>query len=176
MAQVKKSQERKLPKDQSYTDDKGRTRWHRNDEVAAIIKQLGEYLIIGGYPEDHAKRYGQLAHTISRMPELIDALDDNNQLNTIAGVGGTITGYLEEIIRTGTTAKFSDDQYGQPPPLSVLELTAVNKLGAKTARMLFQDYGIDSMASLCNALRDGQLAGVKGIGPKMIETIQSHCD
>lgn len=162
-------------KNQPYTDDKGRTRWHRNDEVAAVVKQLGEYLIIGGYPEDHASRYAQLAHTISRMPELIDTLEENDQLNTIAGIGGTITGYVKEIIHTGTTAKFNDDQYGTPPPQSVLELTAVNKLGAKTARMLYQDYGIDSMASLCNALNEGRLKGIKGIGPKMIETISGHC-
>jgi len=54
-----------------YKDAKGRTRWVRNDEVGAIVKQLGDYLIIGGYPEEHAKRYAQLAHTISRWPESI---------------------------------------------------------------------------------------------------------
>jgi len=175
MAPEKKSNSNATSKHQSYTDDKGRTRWNRNDEVAFVVKQLGEYLIIGGYPEDHAKRYGQLAHTISRMPELIDTLEQNGQLNTIAGIGGTITGYIEEIIRTGTTAKFKDDQYGKPPPLSVLELTAINNLGAKTARMLYQDHSIDSMKSLCKALEDDKLKSIKGIGPKMIKSIADHC-
>jgi len=161
--------------DGSYTDPKGRTRWHRNDAVAAVVKQLGEYLIIGGYPEDHAKRYGQLAHTISRMPDLIDTLEQNQELNSIAGVGGTITGYIEEIIRTGSTEKFNDDQYGTPPPMSVLELTAIDNLGAKTARTLYQEHEIDSMKTLCNALEDGRLAVIKGIGPKMIESIKAHC-
>ncbi len=160
---------------QSYKDAKGRKRWHRNDEVAAIVKQLGEYLIIGGYPEDHAKRYGQLAHTISRMPELIDTLARNDQLNSIPGVGGTITGYIEEIIQTGTTDKFNDHQYGKPPPLTVLELTSIEKLGAKTARTLYRDHGIDGMKSLCKALTDGRLKSIKGIGPKMISTIEQQC-
>ena len=173
MAQRKRTKADKASEKQTYTDKKGRTRWHRNDEVAAIIKQLGDYLIIGGYPEDHAKRYGQLAHTISRMPESVDTLDNTQALNTIPGVGGTITGYLEEIIRTGTTAKFDDDQYGTPPPRSVLQLTAINKLGAKTARMLYQEHAIDSLKSLRKALNEGRLAGIKGIGPKMIETIKN---
>jgi len=163
-----------MPK-KSYTDDKGRKRWLRNDEVASIIKSLGEYLIIGGYPEDHAKRYAQIAHTISRWPDSIDKLADQNKLDSLPGVGGIITGYLEEIVTTGTTVKFDDDQYGPPPPRTVLELTTIDRLGAKTARMLYKDFGIDSLAALCNALSDGQLDGVKGFGPKMKETISKVC-
>ena len=159
----------------TYKDSKDRTRWVRNDDVAAIVKQLGDYLIIGGYPEDHAKRYAQLAHTISRWPESIDELAKSNKLNSLPGVGGVITGYIDEIVRTGTTEKFKDDQYGKPPPLSVLELTAIQRLGAKTARMLYQDHGIDSLRSLCQSVSNGDLKSVRGIGPKMLETIDTHC-
>lgn len=158
-----------------YKDAKGRVRWHRNDEVALIVKQLGDYLIIGGYPEEHAKRYAQIAHTLSRWPESIDALAKSQELNTLPGVGGVITEYLEEIIETGTTEKFNDDQYGPPPPRTVLELTAIERLGAKTARMLYQEHGIDSMKSLCKLAKAGKLAGIKGIGPKMVNTIEALC-
>lgn len=160
---------------QTYTDEKGRTRWHRNDEVAAIVRQLGEYLIIGGYPEAHAKRYAQLAHTISRLSESIDVMAREGRLDRISGVGGVITGYLSEIVTTGTTAKFDDDQYGPPPPRSVLELTAIERLGPKTARTLYQEHAIDSLATLCTALKAGTLDDVKGLGPKMRDTILRHC-
>lgn len=160
----------------TYLDEKGRTRWRRNDEVAAVIKQLGEYLIIGGYPEEHARRYAQLAHTISRSPDCIDQLAEAGQLDTIKGVGGVITGYLTEIVTTGTTDKFNDDQYGTPPPRTVLELTAIDRLGPKTARTLYQDHGVDSLKNLCAALKTGQLVGVKGFGPKMQATILKVCD
>lgn len=158
-----------------YKDAKGRIRWVRNDEVGAVIKQLGDYLIIGGYPEEHAKRYAQLAHTISRWPESIDEVAKADALDSLPGVGGVITGYLDEIIRTGTTDKFNDNQYGKPPPRSVLELTSIERLGAKTARMLYQEHGIDSMKSLCKAANKGQLKGIKGIGPKMLTTIAQVC-
>lgn len=158
-----------------YKDEKGRTRWYRNEAVASVVKQLGEYLIIGGYPEDHAKRYGQIAYTISRWPEAIDALNDKDELASLPGVGGVITGYLAEIVETGTTEKFNDDQYGPLPPKSVLELTAIERLGAKTAKLLYQEHQIDSLATLCEAIADGKLKGVKGIGPKMLETIKQHC-
>lgn len=159
-----------------YKDAKGRTRWVRNDEVAAIVKQLGDYLIIGGYPEEHAKRYAQLAHTISRWPESIDHIAKDKDLNSLPGVGGVITGYLEEIIETGTTEKFNDDQYGKPPPHSVLELTEIERLGAKTAKMLYQEYKIDSLKALCKSAKKGELKGIKGIGPKMLKTIDALCE
>lgn len=158
-----------------YKDAKGRVRWIRNDQVGEIIKQLGDYLIIGGYPEEHAKRYAQLAHTISRWPDSIDSIAKADALDSLPGVGGVITGYLDEIIRTGTTEKFNDSQYGKPPPRSVLELTSIERLGAKTARMLYQEHGIDSMKSLCKAAKKGQLNGIKGIGPKMLATIGELC-
>jgi len=158
-----------------YKDAKGRTRWVRNDEVGLIVKQLGDYLIIGGYPENHAKRYAQLAHTISRWPQSIDKLADADELDTLPGVGGVITEYLSEIIKTGTTEKFNDNQYGKPPPRTVLELTSIERLGAKTARLLYQEHGIDSMKVLCAAAKKGELNGIKGIGPKMRSTIEDLC-
>ncbi|MBX2836864.1 MAG: hypothetical protein KTR35_08410 [Gammaproteobacteria bacterium] len=158
----------------TYTDAKGRIRHVRNDEVAAIVKQLGDYLIIGGYPEEHAKRYAQIAHTISRWPESIDALDKQDALNSLPGVGGTITSYLQEIVRTGTTAKFKDNQYGKPPPRSVLELTQIDRLGPKTAKMLYQEYGISSLKKLKTALKQGKLDTAKGIGKKMRQTILDY--
>jgi len=140
-----------------------------------VVRQLGEYLIIGGYPEQHAKRYAQIAHTVSRSPDLIDELSARGELASLPGVGGVITGYLEEIVRTGSTEKFDDNQYGDPPPLTVLELTAIERLGAKTARMLFQEHDIESLAGLCQALQEGRLGGIKGMGPKMLDTIATHC-
>jgi len=159
-----------------YTDAKGRTRWVRNDEIGVIVKQLGDYLIIGGYPEEHAKRYAQLAHTISRWPESVDKICAEDKLDSLPGVGGVITEYLSEIINTGTTNKFNDDQYGPPPPRSVLELTQIERLGAKTAKMLYQDHGIDGLKSLCQRSKKGELIGIKGIGPKMIATIDALCN
>jgi len=160
----------------NYTDAKGRTRWVRNDEVGLVVKQLGDYLIIGGYPEEHAKRYAQLANTISRWPESIDKVAKASNLDSLPGVGGVITGYLDEIIRTGTTDKFNDDQYGPLPPRTVLELTNIERLGAKTARMLYQDHSIDSLKALCKVAKSGKLDSVKGIGPKMLATILALCN
>lgn len=157
-----------------YTDEKGRPRWRRNDEIAELLKRLHDYLVIGGYPEDHAARYPRLAHTISRLPELLDTIRAEGRLGSIPGVGGTITTILEELLATGTCEKMRLHGEETGTPLSVLELTEIPRLGAKTAKLLYQEHGIDGLATLREALDEGRLDGAKGVGAKMIETMQAH--
>lgn len=159
-------------KDKSYVDYKGRRRWRRNDQIAEQIKQLGDFLIIGGYDESHATRYSKLAHTISRHPESIVRLHKEGSLGKIAGVGGTIANIVSEFLETGTCTKM--EEWAKQAPKTVLELTAIPGLGAKTARTLYQEHGIESLGALREALDNGELDGVKGMGKKTIETIRQQ--
>ena len=63
-----------------------------------------------------------------------------------------------------------------PVPKSVLELTEIPQLGAKTAKILYQDYGIDGLVALKKSLDAGELQAIHGIGPAMIEAIQKHLE
>ena len=159
---------------ESYIDAKGRHRWRCNDQIAEKLNQLHDLLVIGGYEESHARRYPQLAYTISRHPESILMLYEEDRLSEIPGISKTISGIIGEYIKTGTCEKFED--WAKRTPKTVLELTKINRLGAKTARLLFQEHGIDSLASLAEAIDAGELDYVKGIGKKMKETIRSHIE
>ena len=158
--------------DESYTDAKGRKRWRRNDAIAENLKELHDFLVIGGYDELHARRYPRLAHTISRHPESIVQLHQKRRITQIPGVSKTIAGIISEYIKTGTCQKL--EQWAEHTPKTVLELTKIERLGAKTARILYEDHGIDSLASLVEAMEASDLDGVKGIGAKMKETICAH--
>ncbi len=159
-------------KDKSYVDYKGRRRWRRNDQIAEQIKQLGDFLIIGGYEESHATRYSKLAHTISRHPESIVRLYKEGRLGQISGVGGALAKIVNEFLETGTCTKM--EEWAKQTPKTVLELTAIPGLGAKTARTLYQEHGIESLGALREALDNRGLDGVKGMGKKTIETIRQH--
>ncbi len=159
-------------KDKSYVDYKGRRRWHRNDQIAEQIKQLGDFLIIGGYEESHAARYSKLAHTISRHPDSIVRLYKEGRLSKISGVGETIAKIVSEFLETGTCAKMNE--WTKQTPISVMELTAIPGIGAKMARTLYQEHGIDSLGALREPLDNGELDGVRGMGKKTMETIRRH--
>ena len=165
------------PQDDFYIDVKGRTRWRVNDSLAESLKRLYDFLVIGNYEESHAARYPRLAHAISRYPEPITNLKKEDRLEEIPGVSSVISGIIVELLETGSCKKMREgDELFHPPPLSVLELTQVPRLGAKTAKKLYQDYGIASLKALRQAAENGTLEEVSGIGPSMIATILAFAE
>ena len=158
--------------DASYTDQKGRTRWRCNDEIAEKLRQLHDILVIGGYEESHATRYSRLAYTISRHPESVEELHREGRLSAISGVGETIAEIIGEFIETGTCTKL--EEFAEHTPKTVLELTALPGVGIKTAKALYDELGIDSLASLGEGLNDDRLEGFKLMTKKTQERIRQH--
>ena len=162
---------------ESYVDQKGRTRWHCNDQLAEHLKRLYEFLVIGNYEESHAARYPRLAHAISRHPESILDIKAEGRLESLPGVSSIVARIIQEFLESGTCTKMTaGDEFFTPPPQTVLELTEVPRLGAKTARTLYQEHGIDSLSALERAIDDGSIEDIKGIGKGMVATIKKHID
>ncbi len=153
----------------AYIDEKGRTSWRQNDALGDKLAELHDFLVIGGYPETHAARYRQLARLISRYPERVDTIHEEGRLADIAGVGGSVAVIIGEYVDTGTSTKF--EEFAQETPPSVLELLLVPGIGVKTARTLYGDHGLDSLAALKQALDDGRLQGIGRMGPKTLQAI-----
>jgi len=158
--------------DQSYTDDKGRRRWRANDELAGELERLGDYLIICGYEESHARRYHKLAYQIARYPDSVLQLHRERRLSEIQGVGATVAGIIGEIIETGTSSKM--EQWATKFPKSVLELRDIPGLGPKTIRTLYRKLHIRSLADLEKALDEEKLQDIKGIGKKTVDTMRRY--
>jgi DNA polymerase (family 10) len=156
----------------SYIDAKGRTRWHKNDELGAQLKRLGDFLVIGGYPEQHAARYPKLSHAISRWPEPVEKLHAEGRLSEIPGVGETVATIIGEYLDRGSSTKW--EEWAKETPESVMELAEIPGLGAKTIRTLYAEYGISDLITLRHALESGILADVPGLGPKTLKAIREH--
>ncbi len=157
----------------AYIDEKGRTRWHCNDELALRLLELHTFLIISDYPEQHASRYPWLAHAISRFPESIEDVFEQGRLQEeIPGVGETIETIISEFLKTGTSAKL--EECICDTPRTVAQLVPIPGLGAKTIKRLYEEHSIDSLISLRKAIDKGQLKGFRGIGKKKLEKIETY--
>jgi len=143
-----------------------------NSELADKLRDLRDFLIIAGYEESHATRYTQIARYIEKLGEPIEDIKREHRLAEIPGVGKLVAQYIREIMDDGVSSK--QKEWEQNAPITVLELVRVPGLGPKTARKLFQEYGVDSFAKLKQADEAGILQEVQGVGPKLIESIRTH--
>ncbi len=156
-----------------YTDEKGRTRWSVNDDIAQKLLELHTFLIIADYPEDHAARYPRLAHAISRFPEsMADLVAQDRLIEEIPGVGDIIATIITELLETGTCTKL--EEFAGDTPRTVVELVPIPGFGAKTIKRLYEETGVDSLVSLREAIDAGKLKGFRGIGKKTLEKIEGY--
>lgn len=89
------------------------------------------------------------------------------ELLALPGVGKSIGAAIEEIVATGTSATL--ERYFEKYPRTIFEVLGVSGIGTKTAGMLFETYGIGSLAVLEAAIESGILEGAPRLGPKTIE-------
>jgi len=143
-----------------------------NSELANQLRDLRDFLIIAGYEESHATRYTQIARYIEKLAEPIEDMKREHRLSEIPGVGKLVAQYIREIMEDGVSSK--QKEWEEFAPITVLELVRIPGLGPKTARKLYQEYGVESFAKLKQADEAGILQEVQGVGPKLIEAIRSH--
>ncbi len=122
------------------------------------MRDLRDYLIIAGYEESHAARYSHIAHSIEAMPEPVEQMRREGRLKEIPQVGKLIQLYIKEILDTGVCSKQKD--WEGHTPYSVIEMLRVPGLGPRTARVLFEAFGLKSLAELKYANGVGQLNDV----------------
>jgi DNA polymerase (family 10) len=137
-----------------------------NFELAQKLRDLRDFLIIAGYEESHATRYTQIARAIEKLPEPITTIAAEHRLTEIPMVGKLIAMYIKEILQDGVSSK--QLEWEKEAPTTVLELVRVPGLGAKTARMLWQEYRIATLAQLQEKV---QSESIPGIGPKLTSAI-----
>lgn len=145
-----------------------------NGELAQALRDLRDFLIIAGYEESHATRYSHIARTIDKLPEPVEKMRREGRLKEIPGVGPLIQTYIKEILEDGVSSKQRD--WESAAPWSVVELTRIPGLGAKTARTIFHSLAVKSLAELKAAEAAGRLNDVPGVGPAMREKIRNAPD
>jgi len=141
-----------------------------NAELAQKLRDLRDFLIIAGYEESHATRYTHIARAIEKMPESVEQMRREARLKEIPGVGKLIQLYIKEILDDGVSSK--QKEWEKTAPITVLELLWIPGLGVKTAALMYNSYGIDSLATLREAEKRGMLDEIPGIGPKTLTTIK----
>jgi DNA polymerase (family 10) len=140
-----------------------------NSELARIFNEIGDMLEIMGEVVYKAVAYRRVADVIERYPEDVASLYRRGQPPKIPGAGPALTAKLAELAETGRL-EYHEKLRAQVPT-GVLEMLGVPGVGPKTARMLHETLGIDSVDALRAAAESGGLREVKGLSARTEQNI-----
>ncbi len=140
-----------------------------NAEIAAALDELGVLYELDGAVKYRVLAYGTAAKAIRESPVSVAELAAKGRATEVPGVGKTLAEKIEALLETGEIPAAVKLKARFPPTL--IEVTRVPGVGAKTARLLFEELGVSSMEDLKAAAEAERIRAVKGLGPKAEQNV-----
>jgi len=141
-----------------------------NATFARIFNEIGAMVELKGESPFKVRAYRTAASTFANLHEDIKDVWREGRLNELPGVGKAISDKVNELMLTGQLRFYN--RLTQEVPPSLISIVDIPRVGAKTAMTLYKTLGVQGLADLKQALEEGRLSGVPGLGEKTIETIR----
>ncbi len=140
-----------------------------NAEIAAALEELGVLYELDGAVKYRVLAYGTAAKAIRESPVSVADLAAAGRATEVPGVGKTLAEKIDALIATGEIPAAVKLKAKFPPTL--IEVTRVPGVGAKTARRLFDELGVATLDDLREAAEGERIREMKGLGPKAEENV-----
>jgi len=141
----------------------------RNFEVAKIFNEIADILEIKDENPFRIRAYRRAAQNIEALTEAVEELAQSGSLEKVPGIGKDLALKVQEILSTGGL-KYLEDLKKEIPE-SLVEFLSVQGLGPKTAKLLYDQLGVDSIEKLEELAKGHKLQGLPGIRAKTEENI-----
>jgi DNA polymerase (family X) len=135
-----------------------------NRDVANAMNRIAALLDIKGEMVYKILAYRRAAENIMNLSRDINEIHREGKLGEIPGVGKALSEKIAELLTTGRLRYL--DNLEEEIPAGVVDLLAIPDVGPKTAKMLWEQLGIASVAEAEEAARAGKLRKLKGLGEK----------
>ena len=140
-----------------------------NAEIAAAFEELGDLYELDGAVSYRVIAYRTAAKAVRDASVSIMALTREGKVTTVPGIGKTLEEKLRALDETGDIpaavklrAKF---------PLGLIAIMHLPGFGAKRAKLLYDELGIDSLEALRAAAEAGEIRKIRGFGTKVEENL-----
>ncbi len=142
-----------------------------NADIAAAFEHVADLLEYRGDNVFRVRAYRTAARTIAGLVESLKTVRDDpgRSLTDLDGVGADLAAKINQLLDTGRLPLL--EELEREVPAAVFDLMRVPGLGPKKVKALVDSLGIDSLATLESACREGKVRGIKGFGPKTEATI-----
>jgi DNA polymerase (family 10) len=135
-----------------------------NSEIAESLEELGDLYELDGAVVHRVLAYRNAAKAVRNAPVSVLGLARQRRATELAGIGSIIQEKVLALADDGAIPAAEKLRAKFPPGL--LALTHLSGLGPKRARRLYEELGVDSLAALETAARDGRIRELKGFGAK----------
>ena len=140
-----------------------------NAEIAAAFDELAVLYELDGAVRYRVLAYSTAAKAIRESPVSVAELAAAGRATEIPGVGKTLAEKIGFLLETGEIPSAVKLKARFPPTL--IEVTRVPGLGAKTAKLLYDELEVCSLEDLKEAAEEERIRNVKGLGPKVEENV-----
>ncbi len=146
----------------------------RNAEIAAALDELAVLYELDGANRFRVLAYKDAAKLIRDSPQPIGELALAGQATELQGIGETLQTKIVALVTEGeipAAAKLKEKY-----PATLVEVTRLPGIGAKTVRKMHDELGVTSLAEVRDAASQQRLRGVKGLGAKAEENVLAAID
>src|SRR3989344_9311711 len=144
-------------------------KYFSNKEIAKLLREISAAYEARG--ENHFKvvAYDNAATSIEHATSELENLWEEGKLSTIPGLGKSIQGHLEELLKTGNVKHF--DSVKKSLPQGMFSLLDIRGLGPKSAYKLAKELNIKNTQDLQEAAKEGKIRKLAGFGEKSEQEI-----
>jgi len=135
----------------------------RNEEIARLLREMGDLLELRGETGFKVVAYRRAARSVESIKEDLEEFSRRGDLESIPGVGKAIAGKISEFLETGKI-EAHDRLFRETPP-GMAELLEISGLGPKTISMLHEKLGVSSVEELEEAAREHRVRRLPRMGP-----------
>jgi len=142
-----------------------------NKDLAKIFYSIADYLRMDNVAF-RPYAYDKAAMSLEGLEEDVKDIYKRGglkELEEIPGVGKNIALKIEEYIKTGKVATY--DRLKKKTPVNLGELTSVEGMGVKKAKVLYEKLKIKNLKDLEKAVKAHKIAPLEGFGEKTEKNI-----
>jgi len=141
----------------------------KNLELSRIFEQIARILKIKGENPFKVRAYEKVALVLENLPIDIETIYRQGGLNNIPGVGEGIAKKIEEFLTTDKLEYY--EKLKETIPSGVIELLDISEVGPKTAKLLYEELGVDNIEKLEKAISQHRIKDLPGMGEKSEDNI-----
>jgi DNA polymerase (family X) len=141
----------------------------RNLEIANLFNEIADFLEVKDENPFRIRAYRRVAQALEGLSEDIAAIAERGSLLDVPGIGKDLAGKIQEYLANGRVEYL--EGLRREIPAGVIDLMGIHGVGPKTAKLLYDQVGVDSVEKLEALARAHKLAGLPGIKAKTEENI-----